>query len=157
MPIVVECKCGRSFTTSEANLGKRGKCPSCGSIVEVCAPMPEVSRSLADPVNELAASVSEVQPLDYPALRTELSELINALHHLTQQLQAPPQATAPSQKEYKVLTQKDKWFSGKFDPEKIEQALNAYASQGWAFRGITTASIPGFAGTRDEIVIVLER
>jgi hypothetical protein len=33
-------------------------------------------------------------------------------------------------KEYKVLTQKDKWFSGRFDPEKLEEALNACAEQG---------------------------
>src|SRR6185436_18156204 len=32
-------------------------------------------------------------------------------------------------KQYKVLTQKDKWFSGKFDPDQLEQALNAYAQQ----------------------------
>ena len=25
------------------------------------------------------------------------------------------------QTQYKILTQKDKWFSGKFDPEKLEQ------------------------------------
>lgn len=31
-------------------------------------------------------------------------------------------------KEYKVLTQKDKWFSGKFDPANLEQAINAYQS-----------------------------
>lgn len=28
-------------------------------------------------------------------------------------------------KQYKVLSQKDKWFSGKFDPDKLEKALNA--------------------------------
>ena len=33
-------------------------------------------------------------------------------------------------KEYKVLSQKDKWFSGKFDPTKLEEGLNAYAQQG---------------------------
>ena len=27
-------------------------------------------------------------------------------------------------KEYKVLTQKDKWFSGKFDPVKLEELLS---------------------------------
>lgn len=32
-------------------------------------------------------------------------------------------------KEYKVLTQKDKWFSGKFDPQALENALNSYAEQ----------------------------
>jgi hypothetical protein len=61
-------------------------------------------------------------------------------------------------KQYKVLTQKDKWFSGKFDPEKLEQALNAYAQQGWAV--ITTASAKVRAvigGEREEMVIILER
>lgn len=30
-------------------------------------------------------------------------------------------------KEYFVLTMKDKWFSGKFDPQALQNALNAYA------------------------------
>ena len=34
-------------------------------------------------------------------------------------------------KEYKVMTQKDKFLSGKFDPEKLEEAMNAYAEEGW--------------------------
>jgi len=34
-------------------------------------------------------------------------------------------------KEYKILTQKDKWFGGKFDPLKLEQAINSYAEEGW--------------------------
>jgi hypothetical protein len=59
--------------------------------------------------------------------------------------------------QYKVLTQKDKWFSGKFDPEKLEGAINSYASQGWRVRGVATASFPGFGGNRDEMVIVMER
>lgn len=43
----------------------------------------------------------------------------------------PVPTTQVTTKEYKVLTQKDKWFSGKFDPAKLEEALNAYAEQGW--------------------------
>jgi hypothetical protein len=58
---------------------------------------------------------------------------------------------------YKVLTQKDKWFSGKFDPEKLEAALNAYAEQGWRLVSCATADIPGFGTTRQEFVAVLER
>jgi len=46
--------------------------------------------------------------------------------------------------------QKDKWFSGKFDPERLEDAVNAYADQGWRVKGVATASIPGFGGARDE-------
>ncbi len=61
-------------------------------------------------------------------------------------------------KEYKVLTQKDKWFSGKFDPERLEEALNAYAQQGWVVKASATATMPGgFGGNREEIIIILER
>jgi Domain of unknown function (DUF4177) len=60
-------------------------------------------------------------------------------------------------KEYKVLTQKDKWFSGKFDPTKLEQALNAYAQQGWSLVATATADVPGFGANRQEFVAVLER
>ena len=61
-------------------------------------------------------------------------------------------------KEYKILTQKDKWFSGKFDPSRLEAALNAYAEQGWRVVTSATAEFAGFVGgKRDEMVIVLER
>lgn len=60
-------------------------------------------------------------------------------------------------KEYKVLSQKDKWFSGKFSPEKLEQALNSYAQQGWKVVASTTADIPGFGGSRQELITILER
>ena len=60
-------------------------------------------------------------------------------------------------KEYKVLTQKDKWFSGKFDPAVLEQAINSYANQGWEVKTATTAQIPGFGGPREECLIILER
>ncbi len=61
-------------------------------------------------------------------------------------------------KEYKILTQKDKWFSGKFDPERLEQAINAYAAQGWQVVSSATAQFPGlFSGNREEMVVILER
>ena len=60
-------------------------------------------------------------------------------------------------KEYKVLTQKDRWFGGKFDPEKLEQAMNSYAVEGWAIISIATAIFPAFTGTREELLVVLER
>lgn len=59
-------------------------------------------------------------------------------------------------KEYKVLTLKDKWFTGKFNPEKLEEAINSYASQGWSVISMASATIPGF-GTREELIILLER
>ena len=61
-------------------------------------------------------------------------------------------------KQYKVLTQKDKWFSGKFDPERLEAAINAYAEQGWTVVGCATASFPGmFSGNREEMIVLMER
>ena len=60
-------------------------------------------------------------------------------------------------KEYKVLSQKDKWFSGKFDPENLERAMNSYAAQGWRVITCATAKIPSFTGDREEMIIVLER
>lgn len=60
-------------------------------------------------------------------------------------------------KEYKVMTQKDRFFGGKFDPEKLEKAMNSYAEEGWAVISVATASIPSLTGSREELVVVMER
>lgn len=58
---------------------------------------------------------------------------------------------------YKVLTQKDRFFGGKFDPERLEEALNAYAAEGWKVTGIATADIASWGGSRQELVVVMSR
>lgn len=68
-----------------------------------------------------------------------------------------PTAPSPGKKEYKVLSQKDKWYSGKFDPALLEKALNDYAEMGYRVVCSSTASIQGFTGTREEMIIILER
>jgi hypothetical protein len=61
-------------------------------------------------------------------------------------------------KEYKVLSQKDAWFSGKFDPERLEAALNNLAEEGWRVITAATGTFPGFVGgERDQILVLLER
>lgn len=60
-------------------------------------------------------------------------------------------------KEYKILSQKDKFFSGKFDPQLLENAINAYAEQGWEVVSMATASIPAFGGSRDEVIVLFSR
>jgi hypothetical protein len=60
-------------------------------------------------------------------------------------------------KEYLVLTQKDRYFGGKFNPEKVQEALNSLASQGWELKEAVTASFPSFGGGREELVFFLER
>jgi hypothetical protein len=59
--------------------------------------------------------------------------------------------------EYKVMTQKDRWFGGKFDPMKLGQALNAYAGEGWKVVSCTTAAFPTLTGSLDEMIVILER
>ena len=60
-------------------------------------------------------------------------------------------------KEYKVMSQKDKFFSAKFDPAALEEGLNAYAEEGWEVVSIATATIPGLTGAREEMIVVFER
>ncbi len=59
--------------------------------------------------------------------------------------------------EYKVLTQKDRFMGNKFNPEKLEQAINAYAEEGWIVVSAVTADFPGLGGRRNELIVVLER
>lgn len=59
--------------------------------------------------------------------------------------------------EYKVVTMKDRFFSGKFDPEKLQTMLNSYAGEGWLLKATTTASIPSLTGNREEMIFILER
>jgi hypothetical protein len=60
--------------------------------------------------------------------------------------------------EYKVLTAKDKAFGGKLDAERLEEALNAYAREGWRVVATVAGSIHGVtSATREELVIILER
>ena len=61
-------------------------------------------------------------------------------------------------KQYKVMTQKDKFFAGKFNPEKLEKAINTLAAEGWQVVGVSSATISGgFSKGRQEMVIFLEK
>lgn len=64
--------------------------------------------------------------------------------------------------EYKVMTQRDRWFMGKFSPERLEEAVNFYAAEGWRVVGITSADVGTWFGSlgggmRQEIVVFMER
>jgi hypothetical protein len=62
-------------------------------------------------------------------------------------------------KKYKVLTQKDRFFAGKFDPERLEAAINSYAQEGWEVISVASASIHGAFGSqnREELIVVMAR
>jgi hypothetical protein len=78
----------------------------------------------------------------------------------------PRPSLLPGQKVYKVLTQRDEWFKGKFSPEKLEEAVNHYAAEGWQIVGVTTTDVASFWGSflpkgggavRQEIVVFMEK
>lgn len=58
---------------------------------------------------------------------------------------------------YKVITQRDRWFAGRFDPDRLEGAINAYAASGWKVCGLATTTFLCNAGKREEVVVVMER
>jgi DNA-directed RNA polymerase subunit RPC12/RpoP len=56
----------------------------------------------------------------------------------------------------KVLTSKDRAFGGKFDPQRLEGALNSYAAEGWSMAGCDSAEFPGMlGGVRSELISVM--
>jgi hypothetical protein len=110
----------------------------------------------AEPLAKL--KIDHAAPLkaaEKPVQAAEYRELAPAVftpaHHEAEHPDGPV-------KQYKLLTQKDKWFDGKFDLGKLEEALNHYARQGWVVRAMSTPHVMGFTGvTKEEIVVLLER
>lgn len=73
-----------------------------------------------------------------------------------------PIVLRPGQKEYKVVTQADQWFMGKFSPERMNALLNILASEGWRLVSVAAADRATWFGsfgssTRQEMVLFLER
>jgi hypothetical protein len=63
---------------------------------------------------------------------------------------------------YKVLTQSDPGFAGKFNPGRLEEILNEMGADGWRVVGVTVAERATWfdspdAGARQELMVVLER
>jgi Domain of unknown function (DUF4177) len=169
MPITVRCSCGKQSELPESLLGKRVRCNFCGalSIVEESAVVehPEldwethaathVAESLlsgpAASADGTATGVLEAEPA---------VEVVAAFDEVPsgEVAAAAPQpeiARVEGAKQYKVLTQRDKWFGGKFDPERLEHALNFFAGQGWVVRSMAAGSLVN--GSREELVVLLER
>lgn len=71
---------------------------------------------------------------------------------------------APGSRTYKVITQRDEFFGGKFDPLLLSNLLTDHAAEGWRVVSIASADVSTFFGTfwsgrgaRQELVIVLEK
>jgi hypothetical protein len=57
--------------------------------------------------------------------------------------------------EYKVITEKDSLFRGKFDGPAIETTLNEHAAQGW--RLVNAVSVTNQKTSGSQMVMILER
>ena len=60
-------------------------------------------------------------------------------------------------KEYKIVTQRDKFFGGDFDLQRLEEMLNVYASDGWKIAEVVDSSALSFLRNSDELIMILER
>ena len=58
--------------------------------------------------------------------------------------------------EYKVLTQEDRRWSGKFSPENLEHTLNSYAAEGWRVVSSFPVTNP-WSLSSAQVMILLER
>ena len=58
--------------------------------------------------------------------------------------------------EYKVLTQQDRRWSGKFTPENLENTLNSYAAEGWRVVSTLPVASPWTMST-SQVMSLLER
>jgi hypothetical protein len=57
---------------------------------------------------------------------------------------------------YKILTERDRAFAGNFDPEKLEDVLNAHAADGWrVVSAFQTENI--WKTSKTNIVVIMER
>jgi hypothetical protein len=68
-----------------------------------------------------------------------------------------PYTLDPSKYQYKVITQKDRFFSSKFNPALIERALNEYAQEGWTFKAAVSADFGSLGMSRNELIIFMEK
>lgn len=174
--------CGEKGKLARELIGKRIKCQKCGTSFLVSAPVKAEApvgavahepATGAGPVRSAAAGDTiEVEGLDDSAWTTATS--LPTIGHEPEPeppstvgagpfVASPHEHThdherAPGAKEYKVLTTKDRYFDGKFDPSLLEPALNHYARQGWTVRAMGTPHLAGFSGgMKEELMILMER
>ncbi len=169
MPYVKCPSCGERGKIAPALVGARIKCKRCSVSFLVSPP---AAKAAAGPGAALPSAAVEapdgiaVEGLDASTwtLSTEVGVALKA------EATAEPDnqtATSPAfiaagtsseAHEYKVLTPKDKYFDGKFDLTRLEEALNHFGRQGWTVKSMSTPHVKGFSGGLEEtIVVLLER
>jgi Domain of unknown function (DUF4177) len=169
MPYVKCPSCGERGKIPPTLVGARIKCKRCGISFQVSPP---VAKATVGATSGAPAAVAEgpegieVEGLDAStwSLSTETGVSLKAEATVEPDIHpGPSQAfvaagASGETHQYKVLTPKDKYFDGKFELGRLEEALNHYARQGWIVKSMSTPHVKGFSGALEEtIVVLLER
>jgi hypothetical protein len=168
MAIAFTCTCGKPLRAKDDAAGKRTKCPYCNAVVAIPEAVgaaigggslptgPETA-----PAFDWAPQVGTAAP-DAPA-STDASRMPSGSVPSIQNLPDEKPRSQPelesadgSSRRYKVLTQRDKGFSGKFEAGKLEEMLNDHASKGWILKAAVSMSIQGHGGAQNELILILE-
>ena len=184
MAFVVCPSCGEKGKLPKELIGHRIKCPKCATSFLVSAPTkaaptaaPTAAAAVGNETVQVRAldkipdkNLIAVDGLDESEWKATAVVSVEGAHdqdHEHHDDAAPaftahhePHDPAPAVegRHYKILTQKDRWFEGKFDAGRLEECLNHYARKGWTVNSMTSALMPGFGGTvKEEIVILLQR
>lgn len=159
--------CGERGKISSTMVGSRIKCKKCGVSFTVSPPGAKAAAAVpAGPAAAVVYEGIEVEGLDASSwapstettggLKAEISTEADARADLpgpAARLESPS-----AQKEYKLLTPRDKIFESRFDLGRLEEALNHFARQGWSVKAMFAPHIKGFSGALEEtIVVLLER
>ncbi len=59
--------------------------------------------------------------------------------------------------EYKVISAKDKLFGNRFDPQKLEKAINTLGAEGWELVEIANSDSAGMLTSRSEMIMIFKR
>jgi hypothetical protein len=164
--------CGERGKIPSSLIGSRIKCKKCGVSFTVSPPPAAKAAAPAGSAAPAAAAAAattggiEVEGLDasHWALSTDSTGGLKAVASHEGDSKSEPSSSfvqagpASGQKEYKLLTPRDKIFDGRFDLVRLEEALNQFSRQGWTVRAMLTPHIKGFSGALEEtIVVLLER
>jgi hypothetical protein len=163
MPTVTCPTCGERGKIGTSLYGSRIKCKKCGASFQVMAPAAKPAPAGVAMARADGPSGIEVEGLDVSAWSpsNEVGETLQAQAVADPAANPAAIATVDSTTgsyEYKLLTPRDKFFDGRFDLVRLEEALNHYGRQGWSVKAMSTPHVKGFSGALEEfIVVVLER
>ena len=165
MPYVKCPSCGERGKIGAALVGARIKCKQCGVSFQVAPPPAKATAGLttdfASPA-ALAPDGIEVEGLDASAwtLSTEVGVALKAVATAEPEQKPDHTAVLPAAGRPRIqgAHSRDKYFDGKFDLSRLEEALNHFGRQGWTVKSMATPHVKNFTGAMEEtIVVLLER